>query len=142
MVFAGQPHPCYEAKSLRKKKFTLTIVWETGGVAVVNACDGGLRINSSNFCENTIAATIRWCKHKRKVGGVESFLFHMDNAPCHNSTATKEYLEENKVIRMEHPPYSPDLAPCDFYMFGIIKNHFANIVLTVWKKLLRRLRPS
>ena len=122
------PTPCYEAKSLRKKKFTLTIVWGTEGIAVVDACDGGLRINSNNFCENTIAAAIRWCKNKRKVGGVESFLFHMDNAPCHNSTATKEYLEENKVIRMEHPPYSPDLAPCDFYMFGYIKNHFANTV--------------
>ena len=122
------PTPCYEAKSLRKKKFTLTIVWGTGGVAVVDACDGGLRINSANFCENTIAAAIGWCKNKRKVGGVESFVFHMDNAPCHNSRATREYLEENKVVRIDHPPYSPDLAPCDFYLFGYIKNTFANTV--------------
>ena len=122
------PVPCYEAKSLRKKKFTLTIVWGTGGIAVVDACEGELRINSISFCQNTIAAAVDWCKNKRKIGGVESFLFHMDNAPCHNSMATKEYLEENKVVRIDHPPYSPDLAPCDFYMFGYLKNHFSNTV--------------
>jgi hypothetical protein len=23
--------------------------------------------------------------------------------------------------RMEHPPYSPDLAPCDFFLIGYVK---------------------
>lgn len=22
---------------------------------------------------------------------------------------------------LEHPPYSPDLSPCDFHMFGVLK---------------------
>ncbi|KAG8227069.1 hypothetical protein J437_LFUL008508 [Ladona fulva] len=25
--------------------------------------------------------------------------------------------------RLEHPPYSPDLAPNDFHLFGPLKNH-------------------
>jgi hypothetical protein len=28
-------------------------------------------------------------------------------------------------IRMEHPPYSPDSAPCDFFLFGAMKQAFA-----------------
>ena len=32
------------------------------------------------------------------------------------------------MIRIDHPPYSPDLAPWDFYLFGYIKNTFANAV--------------
>jgi hypothetical protein len=27
--------------------------------------------------------------------------------------------------RAPHPPYSPDLAPCDFYLFGDIKGRLA-----------------
>jgi hypothetical protein len=27
--------------------------------------------------------------------------------------------------RAPHPPYSPDLAPCDFYLFGYIKGRLA-----------------
>jgi hypothetical protein len=26
---------------------------------------------------------------------------------------------------MAHPPYSPDLAPCDFFLFGVMKQAFA-----------------
>jgi len=125
---ADKPTPCYEAESLRKKKFTLTLVWGTGGVAVVDGCDGALRIDSNHFCQKTIGPAIEWCKNKRKIGGAESFVFHMDNAPCHNSSVTKQFLEDNNITRVEHPPYSPDLAPCDFYMFGYIKNHFARTI--------------
>ena len=32
------------------------------------------------------------------------------------------------MIRMEHPAYSPDLAPCDYYLFGHLKDHFADAV--------------
>ena len=27
----------------------------------------------------------------------------------------REYLKQEKVIELPHPPYSPDLAPCDFF---------------------------
>ena len=69
----------------------------------------------------------------------QSFVFHMDNAPCHNSRATREYLEENKVVRIDHPPYSPDLAPSDFYLFGYVKNAFANIVLNSMEEAVKEI---
>ena len=25
---------------------------------------------------------------------------------------------------MDHPPYSPDLSPCDFWLFKLLKKHF------------------
>jgi hypothetical protein len=31
------------------------------------------------------------------------------------------------MIRMPSPPYSPDLAPCDLYLFGTIKNRLEQI---------------
>ena len=43
--------------------------------------------------------------------------FHQDNAQGHNSILVTDYLTKmgNKTVR--HPPYSPDLAPCDFWLF-------------------------
>jgi transposase len=29
----------------------------------------------------------------------------------------KDFLTKNNVTTLEHPPYSPDLAPADFYLF-------------------------
>ena len=34
-----------------------------------------------------------------------------------------QYLARNRVTVMPHPPYSPDLSPCDFFLFSRIKKH-------------------
>jgi len=44
-----------------------------------------------------------------------SWILHHDNAPAHNALSVKRYLAKNNIPVMEHPPYSPDLAPCDFF---------------------------
>ena len=46
-----------------------------------------------------------------------NWLLHHDNAPAHTSLVVREFLAKNSITLMEHPPYSPDLAPCDFYLF-------------------------
>ena len=53
---------------------------------------------------------------------------HFDNAPCHNSKLTKEFLQTLPFIRIPHPPYSPDLAPCDFYLFGFLKTRLKKLL--------------
>ena len=35
-------------------------------------------------------------------------------------------MEEHHINRLEHPPYSPDLAPCDFFLFGYMKQRFSD----------------
>jgi hypothetical protein len=34
----------------------------------------------------------------------------------------KDFLSKNNVTTLEHPPYSPDLAPGDFYLFPPLKS--------------------
>ena len=48
------------------------------------------------------------------------FLYH-DNAPAHRAFATQEFLDGMAVQLLEHPVYSPDLAPCDFGLFPYVK---------------------
>ena len=40
--------------------------------------------------------------------------FHQDNAPVHNSILVTDYLTKMGIKTVPHPPYCPDLAPCDF----------------------------
>lgn len=44
-----------------------------------------------------------------------------DNAPSHKSLIVTRYLAKQKVSVLSHPPYSPDLAPCDFALFPKLK---------------------
>ena len=43
--------------------------------------------------------------------------FHQDNAPVHNSILVTDYLTKIGIKTFPQPPFSPDLAPCDFCLF-------------------------
>jgi len=42
---------------------------------------------------------------------------------CHTSIAVREFWAQNNVTTLPFPPYSPDLAPCDFFLFYKLKTH-------------------
>ena len=44
-----------------------------------------------------------------------------DNARPHSAALTREKLAQMYWIALEHPPYSPDLSPYDYHMFGPLK---------------------
>ena len=43
--------------------------------------------------------------------------FHQDNAPVHNPMLVTNYLSKMGIKTVPQPPYSPDLVPCDFWLF-------------------------
>ena len=43
--------------------------------------------------------------------------FQQDNTPVHNSILVTHYLSKMGIKTVRHPPYSPDIAPCDFWLF-------------------------
>ncbi|UYV75552.1 hypothetical protein LAZ67_13000588 [Cordylochernes scorpioides] len=44
-------------------------------------------------------------------------LLHKNNARLHTSAQTSDFLANSGVQLVTHPPYSPDLAPCDFFFY-------------------------
>ncbi len=46
---------------------------------------------------------------------------HMDNAPAHGARDTRLHLLMTGQRVIDHPPLSPDLSPCDFWLFGRLK---------------------
>ncbi|UYV79771.1 hypothetical protein LAZ67_18000597 [Cordylochernes scorpioides] len=51
----------------------------------------------------------------------KNWLLHHDNAPAHTSLLVRDFLAKNNTLMMPQPPYSPDLAPCDFFLFPKLK---------------------
>ena len=43
--------------------------------------------------------------------------FHQDNAPVYNSILVTDYLTKMGIKTIPYPPYSPDLAASDFWLF-------------------------
>ena len=48
-------------------------------------------------------------------------LFYQDNAPCHKLIAMMSKLHDLHFELLLHPPYSPDLAPSNYWLFADLK---------------------
>ena len=42
-------------------------------------------------------------------------ILHHENAPAHRAVTTNEFLAKHNIPSLQHPPYSPDLAPYDIF---------------------------
>jgi len=51
----------------------------------------------------------------------DTWLFHQDNAPAHAAVVTRRFLTDNNISVVPHPPYSPDLAPRNIFLFPKLK---------------------
>ncbi|KAA6402079.1 MAG: putative mariner mos1 transposase [Streblomastix strix] len=47
---------------------------------------------------------------------------HFDNCRVYTSYHTSGFISNSIFTKMRHPPYSPVISPCDFFLFGILKS--------------------
>ena len=55
------------------------------------------------------------------------WILHQDNARPHTAEYTKTWLASKGISLMDHPPYSPDIAPCDFWLFPHLQRDLRGI---------------
>jgi hypothetical protein len=51
------------------------------------------------------------------------WILYNDRAPLYTALSVKEFLTKKYVVVLQHPTYSADHAPCDFFGFPTMKNH-------------------
>ena len=98
-----------------------TIFWDEKGVLLVECLEQGKSITCETYCE-TLQKLRRAIKNKRRGLLTKGVLFLHDNARPHTAARTVQLLQNFKWEILEHPPYSPDLAPSDYHLFQHLKN--------------------
>ena len=53
-----------------------------------------------------------------KVKFGNKIIFHYDNVSIHKNQQVLNHLKNHKITRSPHPPYSPDISPCDYFLFS------------------------
>jgi len=62
------------------------------------------------------------CWKRPQLRTNQSWVLHHNNAPAHSSFLVHNFLAKNKTTVVPQPPYSPDLAPADFFLFPKLKS--------------------
>ena len=75
---------------------------------------------AGRFYKNSVLKKVKEFYNKKRP----SHLLH-DNASSHKCEVVKSFLASEKVKVLNHTPYSPDLRPCDFFLFPRLKKMFS-----------------
>ncbi|KAL4143874.1 hypothetical protein QTP88_006129 [Uroleucon formosanum] len=82
----------------------------------------GETINAAKYCE-TLKKLRRAIQNKRRGLFTSGVCLLHDNARPHTANVTKQLLDSFGWDVLNHPPYSPDLAPSDYHLFTSLKKH-------------------
>ncbi|GFT07791.1 mariner Mos1 transposase [Trichonephila clavipes] len=99
----------------------------------------GKTINA-DLCCNQLDKLNAAIKEKRPpLPSRKGIVFHHDNARPHTATVTQQKLNALGWEVLGHPPYSPDIAPSDYYLFRSLQNYLTEKNSSLLKVFLRQL---
>lgn len=101
-------------------KVMLSVFWDSRGVILTDYLPTGRTITGDYYRKLLTALREKIKKNRRGMLSKGVLLLH-DNAPAHTAHQTAQVAETCGYKILPHPPYSPDLAPSDFFLFREMK---------------------
>jgi histone-lysine N-methyltransferase SETMAR len=121
----GTEAPEREWITIQSRKMMVTIVWNHTGFYRIVAFPKAMKFNTDYYISH-ILGPLAECR-RSQVGGLNRKLHvHADNARPYTAKNVTKFLAGNGMKRTPHWRYSPDLAPCDFYLFEYLKGRLAD----------------
>lgn len=109
--------------SIHQRKVLLCLWWDRKGPVYYELLKQGKTINPDLYC-NQLDKLNAAIKEKRPaLASRKGIVFHHDNARPHTAMLTQQKLNALGWEVLSHPPYSPDIAPSDYYLFRSLQNY-------------------
>ena len=117
-----EPRPEVLKTGFRSRKRMFTIFFNSQGPVVVDIMPDKATITATYSTTSVLPKNLRHIQSTARTRRRSQIQLHYDNTAPHKARITQTYLGDNGIRLMEHPQYSPDLAPCDFWLFLKIKS--------------------
>lgn len=116
----GEPGPVKAKSRLSAGKVMATVFFDQRGLLHLDFLHERRTINAAYYCQILTEVRLAYRSKRRDLPIRKVILLH-DNARPHTAAQTVQKLDQLGWETLEHPPYSPDLSPCDFHLFGPLK---------------------
>ena len=114
----GGKRPCIAIRTMSIKN---TIFFTNHGRAIQIAVPKRKSVNARFYKGNVLHKLKKYFLSRRPATSLRGVRWLHDIASSQKAAIVREYLKQEKVVELSHPPYSPDLAPCD----SGLKKHLA-----------------
>ena len=102
-------------------KVMASVFRDAKGIVFINYLQNGKTINGEYYAK-LLKELRQAIKSKRPGKLTKSVLLHQENALAHKSLVAMSAVHDRGFELIDHPPYSPDLAPSDYFLFPNLKN--------------------
>lgn len=116
----GSPPPVKAKVQKSDKKLMMTVFWDSKGPLLIKFLERITTINGAAYAE-TLKELRDAVEEKRGVKGRNWVHLLHDDASPRTSLVARTAADENRFRWLSHTPYSPDLAPSDYYLFRKLK---------------------
>jgi len=117
----GSP-PSKRVRQKSAKKVMATVFWDKDGIILLDFLPPQTTLNGEYYA-NLLCQLRVSVKQKRRGLLARSPLLLEDNARPHICKLARDAGRSAGFTYLEHPPYSPDLAPSDYFLFSHLKKH-------------------
>lgn len=106
------------------------VVFDSRGIVHKEFVPSGQTVNQVYYCQ--VLERLRKRVNRVRPDIARNWILHHDNAPCHTALSVTQYLASKGIAVLQQPPYSPDMSPCDSFLFprtkSVVKGtHFESI---------------
>jgi len=101
------------------EKVLASILWDQEAILLIDYLPKGQTINTEYY--STLLVLLKDILKEKRRGKVTKGVLFLHNAPAHQALATQKKLAYLGFQYLDHPPYSPDLAPSNYHLFPGLK---------------------
>jgi histone-lysine N-methyltransferase SETMAR len=123
----GEPPDTKVRRDHFSPKTMFSIWFKQSGPVLVHAVPKGRTIDNKYYIENCLGPAFEVVRESRPMSGLRGMKLLHDNARPHVHKNTRSFIDSSGILEIDHPPYSPDLAPCDFWLFDHIKTRLEDV---------------
>lgn len=120
----GSRPPTKALVTRSEKKVMVIPFFDSEGLIYTNYVPKNTTVNANYFIK-VLGHFLKALKVRRPHKWNTGWVLHMDNARPHTAKLTSNFIKTKNITLVSHPPYSPDLAPADFWLFPEIKKNLA-----------------
>ena len=117
----SEKRPCIAKRTISSKKMLYAIFFNSRGPVIQVPCPSGHTVTGQFYKNSVLKKVKEFYNKKRPSKGWSGVHLLHDSASSHKCEVVKSFLASEKVKLLNHPPYSADLSPCDFFLFPRLK---------------------